>query len=979
MNLNAIHWPRDSTFHSIRLRIAEGTLEEVKRECSETVERVLGPVARATARKLPALLYERCSYPSCDARAARVCAEEMLRPLAATSRSICRLTVLHFSDGAADVVVVANRLTLDTRSIHCFAHAVAKLGVSVNARKILEPEAGGNVLMEPSDGDQLYEPLAVPAWGLGGRSGDPGVGRIIGGDLPTDIEESVFAALNVVLARLGGSERGMVAVLGAAGEDTLGANEIVAGWRLVSDPSLSVTHCMRTVNMRLTTLFHQRPGGARPDGRVNPEDIRRCAFGIFGNFGKSNPIVGHYAACLTPMFPMTIEIQNTSANGCRLSYIFDRKCFHPGMVTTLDRAVITVHQNILEALRAERTDGVGIIRLLSQAQALSVANLTSRRDRHHEASRIDARFKEICRWRGQSPAVSFEGETLTYAELDRVSDRVAQRLRILGVNSGDNVGVLLDRSLELIPLFLGILKAGAAYVPFDPAHPADRLTFTITEANLAILVTQSQQQQSAKAANTVTPGDLTQESHDDAAYHPQPYGAEDPAYIIFTSGSTGRPKGVVVPHANVVALIDGVREEFQLTGADVWTMFHSPAFDFSIWEIWGCLLTGGHLVIVPYWVSRSPEDLVRLLVNKRVSVLSQTPSAFSQLQEEDRRGNSMLRLRLVIFGGERLDCASLRSWFDRHPEDECRLVNMYGITETTVHVTMETITRQHVLEASRVVGHPIPGWYCHIKDSQGHLLPVGVPGEIYVGGCGVARGYFGRPDLSRERFQTDEMLGGRLYRSGDRGRLLEDGRIEHLGRLDRQIKIRGFRIELDEIQAILLQCPAVSTAAVVFRQTSPDDHASARLDAYVVLRGGSIDDVRSYAGRWLAEYMLPSISLVEHLPLTVNGKLDTVELSSAATSEAIQPRTKGTRSPSEFSLETTLQHVWESVMGRACGVEDSFFELGGNSLYAVRILAALRNEKLPNLSVRELYASQTIRRVAHYLTHRELKGSAETV
>lgn len=450
--------------------------------------------------------------------------------------------------------------------------------------------------------------------------------------------------------------------------------------------------------------------------------------------------------------------------------------------------------------------------------------------------------------------------------------------------------------------------------------------------------------------------------------HESPLGdssPSDPAYVIYTSGSTGRPKGVVVPHKNVVALLAATSTDFELSQSDVWTLFHSSAFDFSVWEMWGCLLTGGHLIVVPYWMARNPEEFAGLLSRERVTILNQTPSAFAQLLEVDRNRPLSSTLRLIIFGGEPLDTRTLLPWFDRHPEFECRMVNMFGITETTVHVTAETITREHALAASRSVGYAIPGWYYYVMDTQGRLLPPGIPGEIYVGGAGVAQCYLNQAELTAQRFVFDPHTGGRMYRSGDKGRQRLDGRLEHLGRLDTQVKLRGFRIELDEIRSVLLEAPGVQVAAVILHRDDPNDPASAKICGYVVLNGGSITGVRHHVTRVLPEYMVPSTLMeVPSLPLTHNGKLDVKRLPAPA-SERHGRRSKVAES--NDSLTATLLQIWETVLGVPVGLDDNFFDLGGNSLYAMRIATAMRNRGMPSLPVRELYARQTVRRLGEHL------------
>jgi len=321
--------------------------------------------------------------------------------------------------------------------------------------------------------------------------------------------------------------------------------------------------------------------------------------------------------------------------------------------------------------------------------------------------------------------------------------------------------------------------------------------------------------------------------------------------------------------------------------------------------------------------------------------------------------------RLVVFGGEPLDTGPLLGWFDRHPEWECRLVNMFGITETTVHVTAQTVTRREALAKSRSVGPALTGWHVYVMDGRARLAPPGVAGEIYVGGAGVADRYLNRPELTAQRFLPDPVTDGRMYRSGDRGRLLPDGRLEHLGRLDRQVKVRGHRIELDEVRARLLGAPGVSAAHVVLREAVRGDRASVRIDAYVVLPVFATDlaDIRRHLAAFLPSYMMPgTITKLAALPLTANGKLDVARLPEplpmAARLEVLEE---------EDGVEGAVRTAWEDLFGLRVGLDDNFFDLGGNSLLAVRLSTALRARGLPSMALRELYLNPTVRRLADVL------------
>ncbi|MFD4175340.1 non-ribosomal peptide synthetase [Streptomyces anulatus] len=571
--------------------------------------------------------------------------------------------------------------------------------------------------------------------------------------------------------------------------------------------------------------------------------------------------------------------------------------------------------------------------------------------------RIDEAFAAQVAARPDAPALTAGSATLSYAELDDRAEELADGLYAHGVRPGDLVGLCLPRGADLVAAVLAALKADAVYVPLDPEHPADRRERTARDAKVRLTVDD--------------PAVLTGHPRRPAASRGP---ATGPAYVIHTSGSTGRPKGVLVPHANVTALVDAVRDDFALSPDDAWTCFHSAAFDFSVWEIWGALLTGGRLVVVDHWTSRQPEDFHALLVRERVSVLSQTPSAFSQLAAADRTGGGLPALRLVVLGGEPLDARPLLGWFDRHPEDRCRLVNMYGITETTVHVTAATVTRREALAGSRSVGRPLPGWSVRVLDPHGRPVPPGAPGEIVVGGAGVALGYLNRPAPTAERFVPDPLdpAGRRLYRSGDLGRLLPDGTLEHLGRIDDQVKVRGFRIEPGEIRHVLLEDPAVSAAAVTVTGGAGGDAAAVRIDAYVVRAPGAGDDpgsVRDRAARLLPAHMVPAtVTVLPALPLTANGKLDPARLPApgarrppAPAAHPTPPAPAAEAAEAAEAPDAVLAGIWRDVFGvEEIGPDDDFWDLGGNSLYAIRIGTLARERGLPGVALRQLYLTPTL-------------------
>ncbi|HEY6322916.1 MAG TPA: amino acid adenylation domain-containing protein, partial [Thermoanaerobaculia bacterium] len=459
---------------------------------------------------------------------------------------------------------------------------------------------------------------------------------------------------------------------------------------------------------------------------------------------------------------------------------------------------------------------------------------------HFPSACLDRRFASQAARRAEHTAVVAGVEELTYRDLDRASNRLAHRLRAAGVGPEVVVGICLERSPRLVTAILAVLKAGGAYLPLDPAYPRERLAFMLRDAGAPLVVTE------AALAGALPPTGARVLALDDASGVPEDDGPiestavpQNLAYLIYTSGSTGRPRGVLVSHGHVSRLLDATREWFDFGEDDVWTLFHSFAFDFSVWEIWGALAHGGRLVVVPYWVSRAPERFHALLAQEGVTVLNQTPSAFRQLIAADelaaaRGGQERLALRVVIFGGEALDPASLAPWLARHGAVRPRLVNMYGITETTVHVTGRPLAESDVACGARsVIGQAIPDLTLRVLGPGLHLQPIGVPGELCVGGAGLARAYQGLPERTAEKFVPDPWAaepGARLYRSGDLGRRLPDGDLEYLGRIDHQVKVRGFRIELGEVEAALAAHPEVRHCVVSAQGTSPGD---VRLVAYL--------------------------------------------------------------------------------------------------------------------------------------------------
>ncbi|MCO4040893.1 amino acid adenylation domain-containing protein, partial [Pseudomonas aeruginosa] len=594
-------------------------------------------------------------------------------------------------------------------------------------------------------------------------------------------------------------------------------------------------------------------------------------------------------------------------------------------------------RNLLRGIVANPRQRLGELPLLDapeRRQTLSEWNPAQRE--YAVQGTLQQRFEEQARQRPQAVALILDEQRLSYGELNARANRLAHCLIARGVGADVPVGLALERSLDMLVGLLAILKAGGAYLPLDPAAPEERLAHILDDSGVRLLLTQGHllERLPRQAGVEVLAIDgLVLDGY--AESDPLPtLSADNLAYVIYTSGSTGKPKGTLLTHRNALRLFSATEAWFGFDERDVWTLFHSYAFDFSVWEIFGALLYGGRLVIVPQWVSRSPEDFYRLLCREGVTVLNQTPSAFKQLMAVACSADMATQqpaLRYVIFGGEALDLQSLRPWFQRFGDRQPQLVNMYGITETTVHVTYRPVSEAD-LEGGLVspIGGTIPDLSWYILDRDLNPVPRGAVGELYIGRAGLARGYLRRPGLSATRFVPNPFPGGageRLYRTGDLARFQADGNIEYIGRIDHQVKVRGFRIELGEIEAALAGLAGVRDAVVL----AHDGVGGTQLVGYVVADSAEDaerlrESLRESLKRQLPDYMVPAhLMLLERMPLTVNGKLDRQALPQPDASLSQQAY----RAPGS-ELEQRIAAIWAEILGvERVGLDDNFFELGG--------------------------------------------------
>ena len=567
-------------------------------------------------------------------------------------------------------------------------------------------------------------------------------------------------------------------------------------------------------------------------------------------------------------------------------------------------------------------------------------------------------------------AVTFEGASLTYRELDEASNRLAQLLAARGVGPGQRVALLMSRSAKAIVAILAVLKTGAAYVPMDPAVPAARIEFMLDDAAPIAAIT------TTGLVDRLDGRDLLVIDVENLG-DPEPIvplsapGPDNIAYLIYTSGTTGVPKGVAIPHHSVIRLLESLDAE--LSPGQAWSQWHSLAFDVSVCEIWGALLSGGRLVVVPESVARSPEDFHALLVREQVGVLSQTPSGFYALQTADALAPELgqqLALEAVLFAGEALEPHRLRAWLDSHPRSP-RLLNLYGTTETTVHASFREIVAADVDNIVSPIGVPMAHLGFFVLDGWLRPVPAGVVGELYVAGDGAGYGYWRRPGLTATRFVACPFGGAgdtptRMYRTGDLAWWGADGQLRYVGRADQQVKIRGYRIELGEVQAALAGLDGVGQAAVMAREDRPGDK---RLVGYVT---GTADvaGVRAALAERLPAYMVPAaIVVIDVLPLTVNGKLDTRALPAPEYQDGDEYR-----APAD-AVEEILTDIYAQVLGLdRVGVDDSFFELGGDSILSMQVVARARAVGVL-CRPRDIFSEQTVARLARVA--RVIDGDAD--
>jgi amino acid adenylation domain-containing protein len=659
--------------------------------------------------------------------------------------------------------------------------------------------------------------------------------------------------------------------------------------------------------------------------------------------------------------------------------------------------MMSSYEALLESILEHPEEQIGYLRIWSEGERRQlVAQSDSVEIERTAALCMHQLFETQAEATPAATAVVFEDRSLTYQELNQKANQLAHHLQALGVRPEVPVGVCMERSAELIVALLGVLKAGGAYVPVDPAYPAERLAFMLEDSHVPVLLTQERLLESlpAVSAQIVCVDDwaqfgnqlanpLSEKAKANPSSRVRP---ENLAYVIYTSGSTGRPKGVQVRHETVVHLFAATRDQLGLREGDIWTVVHSSAFDFSVWEIWGSLLQGGALVVVPLEVVQSPTDFYDLLCRERVTILNQTPSALRELlraREPALIANRDWSVRLIACGGDALD----QELAVQLAQLGIPVWNFYGPTESTVWTTcglIEDAARTSECDSSQLIqatgqpsevgatlnflGRPIRNLEVYLLDQQLQLVPCGVAAELFIGGAGLARGYLNRPELTAEKFIPNpfsQKVGERLYRTGDLARYRRQGKLEFLGRIDHQVKLRGFRVELGEIEVAISQHDDVAQAVALVREDRPGDK---RLVAYVVAQAGrsiTVSELRTFLQRYLPEYMVPSaFVMLEAMPLSANKKVDRKALP-APDYSAIQP---GHFVAAQNPVEELVAATWAKLLGlEKVGIHDNFFELGGHSLLATQVISRIREAFQVELQLRALFETPTVAGLAQKL------------
>lgn len=658
-------------------------------------------------------------------------------------------------------------------------------------------------------------------------------------------------------------------------------------------------------------------------------------------------------------FDITLSVTNTE-DGYVINFEYCTDLFKQETIEHMAKHYVTLLTDALNNPEKELDE----LSMLDEAEQLKVMKEFNDTDALYPKDKtVVELFEEQVAKTPEKVALVCEGKSLTYAELNAKANSLASKLRTeYDVKPDDFVAMISERSLEMVVGIYAIIKAGGAYIPIDPSYPKDRKEYIIADCNAKVILFGTEE----RDINTDVPViDLFDENNYTASKEnlEKINNPCDLLYVIYTSGTTGKPKGVMIEHRNLVRLMYNDKFQFDFNEKDVWTLFHSYCFDFSVWEIYGSTLYGGKLIIVPNETAKDTFAFCELLEKEKVTVLNQVPSSFYNLM--DITENKTIRsIRYVIFGGEALSPNKLKKWHENNPQ--CKIVNMYGITETTVHVTYKDIDDKAIESGISDIGAAIPTLSIYVRNGN-ELCGIGVPGELCIVGDGVARGYLNRPELTAEKFIENPYGEGKMYRSGDMVRWMANGNIEYLGRIDKQVKIRGYRIELGEIGSIISEIDGIKEATVLAKE---DIAGGKYLCAYVVAEEKiNSNEIRNELSKKIPSYMIPAyIVQIASMPVTRNGKLNVKALPEpeyTSINEYIEARN---------TMEEIVVNAFKVILGvDKVSVTDSFFDLGGDSIKAIRIVSKIR-EGGYNTSVKVVMTERTPENIAKE-TKKELNAN----
>lgn len=643
------------------------------------------------------------------------------------------------------------------------------------------------------------------------------------------------------------------------------------------------------------------------------------------------------------------------SQGLQVKFTYNGAVYSDGFISRLRDHFIGL---LNVAIDSSKSNKLSQLTMIPEAELNQLNSWNNRSGKYPTQATLPSLIESVAKRFPEHIAVKSGEADISYKDLIQRANQVANTLIKAGIRNGDRVGIWLPRSIESIIAMIGVQKAGAVYIPLDSVYPQERIQFILSDSDARILIHSDVEEFPYETkAQVIAIESMALTSSDTPTTVIKP---DDGLYIIYTSGSTGQPKGCLVSHRNVVRLMINDQFEFEFSEHDTWIAAHSFCFDFSVWEVYGALIYGAKVVIAQRETVQQPHAFLDLVEREGVTILNQTPAAFYAFAEAATKNADLSRmnLRYVIFGGDRMEAKYLAPWVRKYPLEQTQLINMYGITETTVHVTFHRITRDEIEEGSgtSIIGHPLPETEVWVLNEYLKPVPIGVTGEMYVSGSGVSSGYLNHPELNTQRFIDNPLSGvGKIYKTGDLGRWTENGTLEYLGRNDYQVQIRGFRVETGEIETILLRMPEIEKAFVMPFEESPGVMA-----LIVYLQGDEKPSqiIRSNLETTLPSYMVPNRFIwLEQFPLTSNGKIDRKALPTPGSID----EDKQNEAPRNV-IEEQLVDIWKNVLQiEALGIDDNFFDLGGQSLKAFRMVSEIQTHLGVEFSIKELLGHATIR------------------